>query len=259
MSGLIRLMSDGLWPLINRITRENELDVFERGVLLNLISRAGRTGDAFPSQETISSDTAISLRQVQRALSSLSEMGFLTKERRGFGLGNIYHIQEDFLLKWMKDGDDSRQEDTSVTPDGRDSCATRAGVPTNRQEGRKEEGVTASKARKVSVTDSIVAEVRLEFRDLVDDVDEMLLLAKSSPTFRFAAPSDKPAVLRVLMRQRMLGQRKPIANGKLAPSPNDDARGENWLRSDEEAAANGEIIYRGEAFEEAFGQKGQST
>lgn len=244
MSGKIRLMKEGLWPLINRITRENELSPDERLILLNLIGRAGNSGEAFPSQETLASDTGMSLRQVQRVVSSLSKSGFISKERRGFGLGNVYRLEEDFLLEWVDSTEHSRQMDESFPPDLRDSSATEAGVTTNIQEGRKDEGrKPAGKPPRVSPSGLAEQKVREEF-SFVPGIDKLLLLARSSPTFQYAKAGDKEAVLRVLVEKRISWEQPksraiPATNALELP-PNPEYEWLSW--TPEEAKAKGYIL-----------------
>lgn len=70
----------------------------EKLVIINLLSRADKNMNCFPSVKRIAEDCGISTRTVQRALKELEEGGFIKKESRfhkkGGQRSNYYYLQK---------------------------------------------------------------------------------------------------------------------------------------------------------------------
>lgn len=81
----------GWFALPNFVWDENELSLYEKGVISNLLRRLGGDGSCFPSREKIAKDTGMSVRKTQQVLKSLTKKGLIISERR-FRKSSIYRL-----------------------------------------------------------------------------------------------------------------------------------------------------------------------
>jgi len=81
----------GWFALPNFVWEENDLSLYEKGVISNLLRRLGGDGACFPSREKIAKDTGMSVRKVQQVLKGLTEKGLIVSERR-FRKSSIYRL-----------------------------------------------------------------------------------------------------------------------------------------------------------------------
>lgn len=104
-----------------------ELSLYEKAVLLNLLSRADEKGACFPGKKRIANDTGMSVSQVKRVIKSLEAKGYLVIKRRfkdnSEYSSNLYEIvlsklnlQQGFSVEannFMESNNDSRNENVS--------------------------------------------------------------------------------------------------------------------------------------------------
>lgn len=99
----------GYGPIYRYLSRcGNDLSAPAKSVLFSLLERLGENASAWPSQQTIASDTGFSERSVRSALGELGERGFVESRRRGLGLTNLYTVDIEAILSWAENGNGHR-------------------------------------------------------------------------------------------------------------------------------------------------------
>ena len=227
-------LREGWRAIHRRLLRHSDLKLAEKEVLRNLLDRMGKGNICFPSQATIAWDCNLSRGHVNESLKALCARGFITKLPRQRRQSLSYRMNTRALLDWAesepeeypleaiaeqdiltvgKSDDKVLLSDNLTQPVRLSDTACQnflhpEVIPRSEsQEGNLVEPSTGSRKRK-SATEEIVDSVRQEFLGSVGNLEALLLLAKSSPTFKFAAAADKPEVLRLLLSQRIEGQLK---------------------------------------------------
>jgi hypothetical protein len=121
-----------MWRHVRLVLDHSKARGADRLVLVAIAERIGRrSGVCWPSQELIAKEAAISVRQVQRSLRALRDMGELDWERRGrrnqYRINiSVWDVMAERERKTRKGGTPDR-----LSPNGKDD--TRQSVPDTRQ------------------------------------------------------------------------------------------------------------------------------
>lgn len=242
-------LREGWRAIHRRLLRHSDLKLAEKEVLRNLLDRMGRGNICFPSQATIAWDCNLSRGHVNESLKGLCARGFITKLPRQRRQSLSYRMNTRALLDWSETepeeypleaiaeqdiltvgiSDDKVLLSDNLTQPVRLSDSTCQNflhpevIPVSEsQEVNLVATSPAPRGKKPSVMDTVVETVRQEFLG-TPRLEEMLLLSKSSPVFKFAAPADKLEVLRVLLRQRIQGFSTPRSAAGTGTQPSSAA------------------------------------
>ena len=87
-------LKDNFTNILNKLITDKNISTAEYRILCYLLMRAGKQDVCYPSLNTISKDTDISLSTVKRAIPSLAKKGYLKKINRkrknGSSTSNLY-------------------------------------------------------------------------------------------------------------------------------------------------------------------------
>jgi hypothetical protein len=82
----------------NAIFDDTNLTTYEKITLFALLRYAWDKGECFPSYETLSRITGLSLRTIQNVIKSLAKKEYITVKLLGKGKGNYYYLAPFLLL-----------------------------------------------------------------------------------------------------------------------------------------------------------------
>ncbi len=90
----------------DKIVRNTDLEPLEKCVLQDLMLHGYKTGNIFPSEQTLASAQNRSVRQIRTALYALRSKGWIIKwEKRGYSQSNSYTLKEEL---YFRNGDNGR-------------------------------------------------------------------------------------------------------------------------------------------------------